>query len=186
MDLIALHQSFVTKEPVYVDACVELCSEISYSFCIIFYATLYDLLTVWTIISLQKSLHYWYYGSGEFLSQPCSDSGQWIFTTYLDIFSCARACEKMLRANSARPTSCCSIRGNGIKTDTRPAIATIDYPVDFCWFCLLSLVGSDRWTFTGLKASGRFVRIAKPLALFCWWNRMLGLFFSKGRCFTQH
>jgi len=54
---MVFHQSFVTNEPVNFIACVELCFYIMlwlrhYP---IFYAMLYDLLTVWTIILSQES-----------------------------------------------------------------------------------------------------------------------------------
>jgi len=38
-DLMVCHQSLATKEPVIVVACVGLCSEIGYSFCIIFFGS---------------------------------------------------------------------------------------------------------------------------------------------------
>jgi len=54
-DFMVFHQSFVTKELVNVVASLELCFWICYSFCIIFYATLFDSLTVSIVISSQKS-----------------------------------------------------------------------------------------------------------------------------------
>jgi len=36
------------------------CQPLCYSFCIIFYTTLYNLLTVWTIVLSQKPMHYYY------------------------------------------------------------------------------------------------------------------------------
>ena len=58
--LMVFHQSFVTKKPVNVVACVELCS--SYAIASALHSTvLYDLLTMWIIISSQKPIHYYYY-----------------------------------------------------------------------------------------------------------------------------
>jgi len=57
-EFMVFRQSFVTKESVNFVACVELCSyAVCCSFCVIFYAMLYDLLTMWTIISSQKAIH---------------------------------------------------------------------------------------------------------------------------------